>query len=275
MLELPEAVVIAEQIKSELRGKKIVSVDANRSPHKFAWFHGDPDGYPDLLNGREIETAASYGGLVEVTAGQVRIVFGDGVNIRYLPAKAQPPAKHQLLLRFDDSSSLVGSVQMYGGLWAFLEGEFNNPYYSVAREKPSPLGYQFDYGYFEALLAGEKASSLSAKAFLATEQRIPGLGNGILQDILWTARIHPRQKIGSLSGAELESLFKSVKSVTAEMAACGGRDTEKDLYGCPGGYSTILSKKTVGGHCPACGKTIKKEAYMGGSVYYCTGCQRV
>lgn|GEM_PF-2077218 len=30
------------------------------------------------------------------------------------------------------------------------------------------------------------------KAFLATEQRIPGLGNGVLQDILWTARIHPK-----------------------------------------------------------------------------------
>lgn len=33
---------------------------------------------------------------------------------------------------------------------------------------------------------------LTAKAFLAAEQRIPGLGNDVLQDILWDAGIDPR-----------------------------------------------------------------------------------
>jgi len=30
----------------------------------------------------------------------------------------------------------------------------------------------------------------------------------------------------------------------------------------------------VGRPCPACGALIKKEAYMGGTVYYCESCQR-
>ncbi|MCQ4762422.1 hypothetical protein NE555_17590, partial [Alistipes onderdonkii] len=41
----------------------------------------------------------------------------------------------------------------------------------------SPLGDGFDAAYFDRLVAGAKPN-LSAKAFLATEQRIPGLGNG-------------------------------------------------------------------------------------------------
>jgi len=162
---------------------------------------------------------------------------------------------------------------MYGGLWAFPSGQFDNPYYLIAKQKPSPLTDRFDYSHFETLLEGEKLESLSAKAFLATEQRIPGLGNGVLQDILWVARIHPKRKVATLSDQELRGLFRSVKSVLHEMAERGGRDTERDLYGCPGGYKTVLSKNTVDMPCPSCGTIIKKAAYLGGSIYYCEGCQ--
>jgi len=273
VLELPEAIAIAEQVTTALRGKKIKSVTANQSPHKFAWFCGDPGGYNGLLSDCAIEGAVPCGGMVEIWAGPAQILFGDGVSLRYFPAGERLPSKHQLLIEFDDSSSLVGSVQMYGGLWAFPAGEFDNQYYLAAKQKPSPLTDEFDYAYFGSLLEGEKLESLSAKAFLATEQRIPGLGNGVLQDILWAARIHPRRKVATLSDQELRGLFGSVKSVLREMAARGGRDTERDLYGRPGSYKTVLSRNTVDTPCPACGTTIKKEAYMGGSVYYCGGCQ--
>jgi formamidopyrimidine-DNA glycosylase len=273
MLELPEAIVIAEQVGTALRGKRISSVSANHSPHKFAWFYGDPGNYNSLLSGHTVESAMPWGGMVEIWAGPTRILLGDGVSLRYYPAGEKAPPKHQLLIEFDDSSSLVGSVQMYGGLWAFPAGEFDNPYYVVAQQKPSPLTDEFDYAYFKTLLEGKKLESLSAKAFLATEQRIPGLGNGVLQDILWVARIHPRRKVAALSDEELRTMFRSVKSVLHEMAEQGGRDTERDLYGRPGGYRTRLSKNTVDKPCPVCGTTIKKETYMGGSVYYCEGCQ--
>jgi formamidopyrimidine-DNA glycosylase len=275
MLELPEAVTVAEQIHQTLQGKRIMNVNANRSPHKFAWFYGEPQNYHDLLIEKTIEKATSYGGLVEIVAGDARLLFGDGVNLHYYAPGEKLPAKHQLQVEFEDFSSLVGSVQMYGGLGAFPDGQLDNPYYLIARQKPSPLTEQFDYGYFESLLPHEKLNSLSAKAFLATEQRIPGLGNGVLQDILWTARIHPKRKIATLADAELSKLFQSVKSVLAEMTTQGGRDTERDLYGCPGGYQTILSKNTAGQPCPVCGTTIKKEAYLGGSIYCCEGCQRL
>lgn len=275
MLELPEAVVLAEQVNNSLIGKRIKNVYANRSPHKFAWFHGDPQNYHELLAEKTVEKAVPYGGMVEITAGEARILFGEGVNLRYFKAGEKLPAKHQLQIEFADYSSLVGSVQMYGGLWAFPVGQLDNPYYEVAREKPSPLTEQFDYSHFETLLMDKKLKSMSAKAFLATEQRIPGLGNGVLQDILWTARVHPKRKMITMSARELQAIFNAVKTVLAEMAANGGRDTERDLHGCPGGYKTILSKKTAARPCPACGTSIKKEAYMGGSIYYCRVCQKL
>jgi formamidopyrimidine-DNA glycosylase len=121
----------------------------------------------------------------------------------------------------------------------------------------------------------EQTPKLSAKAFLATEQRVPGLGNGVLQDILWTARIHPRKKMGELSSVEIDAMYDAVKDVLAQMTARGGRDTERDLFGRPGGYETVLSKNTVGKACPACGTAIRKEPYLGGAVYFCSQCQRL
>jgi len=53
----------------------------------------------------------------------------------------------------------------------------------------------------------------------------------------------------------------------------GGRDTEKDLYGNTGGYATKMSKNALTAGCPMCGGTVTKEAYLGGSVYYCSHCQ--
>ena len=176
---------------------------------------------------------------------------------------------------FEDGTALSTSVQMYGGLWCFQQGRFENPYYQAAVQKPSPLGREFDRAYFHVLLDGSEVGKMSAKAWLATEQRIPGLGNGVLQDILYNARIHPKCKIGSLSEGEKEILFGAIKDTLAEMAVRGGRDTEKDLFGKAGGYKTKASKLTAGSTCPVCGGIIRKESYLGGSIYYCDRCQKI
>lgn len=273
MLELPEACTIANQINNTILGKKIIRVVANHSPHKFAWYFGDPQNYNSLLTGKTIDEANSYGSMVEIKTGDAVMLFGDGAALRFYNEDVKIPDKHQLLIQFEDSTTLIVSVQMYGGLWCFKGGEFDNPYYKVAKEKPSPLAVEFDKGYFLNLLSVPDIEKLSSKALLATEQRIPGLGNGVLQDILYEAKIHPRKKVNTFSDQDRENLFYAIKSVLEKMALQGGRDTEKDLFGQPGGYKTKLSKKTFNSPCAICGGIIKKENYLGGSIYYCEGCQ--
>jgi formamidopyrimidine-DNA glycosylase len=272
MIELPEAAVLARQINETVVGKEIKDVIAARTPHKLAWYFGDPQEYKGLLTGKIISEATSYGGQVEITAGKAKLLFSDGVNLRYYNKGEKLPSKHQLLIQFDDGSSLVGWVQMYGGLSAFQEGENDNKYYLIAKERPSPLSDDFDADYFKSLF-DESTAKLSLKAFLATEQRIPGLGNGVLQDILFNAKMHPKKRTGTLSATQQQVLFDSIKNTLSEMTAKGGRDTENDLFGQPGAYKTKLSKNTVGQPCLVCGTLIQKEAYLGGSIYYCGNCQ--
>ncbi|MCL1849349.1 MAG: endonuclease VIII [Clostridiales bacterium] len=274
MIEIPEAVTIAAQIHEALAGKTIAKAEAAHSPHGFAFYFGNPQDYPALLEGKRIGSAYANGGQIEIEAEDARITLNDGTLPRIHQAGGKIPAKHQLYLEFDDGSFMVCTIQMYGGLMAFPDGANDNFYYLVGKEKPSPLTEAFDEAYFSGICRQAKPNT-SAKAILATEQRIPGLGNGCCQDILFTAGVNPQTKLSSLPDAQLSNLFDCVKGVLRAMTDGGGRDTEKDLYGSPGGYTTTLSAKTRGLPCPICGSTIVRKAYLGGNVYFCPICQPV
>jgi formamidopyrimidine-DNA glycosylase len=273
VIELPESLNLANQINSNIAGKRVCNIKAGHTPHKLAWYYGQPAQYFDLLIGKTVGKARGIGSLVEISLDKARVLFGEGANARFHNKNEARPAKHQLLIEFEDRSAISFSVQMYGGLGAFLEGELDNPYYKVAMEKPSPLSPDFDKAYFGRLIEDRSVQKLSLKALLATDQRIPGLGNGVLQDILFNAKMHPRKKVGYLSVKDHETLFSSVKTTLTAMTSQGGRDTEPDLFGRPGRYRTILSKNTLGKPCPLCGTLIKRDAYMGGNIYYCESCQ--
>ena len=275
MIELPEAVVLSGEINDLLAGKQILNVVAAQSPHKFAWYHQEPGDYHDLLANTFIEKSYNQGGFVRMDFTENKsIVFSEGVRIRYLKDGEKLPEKHQLLMEFSDHSHLVCSIQMYGGLCAFKENEYDNEYFSAARNKPSPFSTDFNETYFDGLIANS-SEKLSLKAFLATEQRIPGLGNGVLHDILFNSGLHHKKKLNTVSDENKENLFYSVKTTLLEMKENGGRDTEQDLFGYPGNYQTILSKNTLGKPCQKCGSIIEKQSYMGGSIYLCPTCQKM
>jgi len=274
MLEIPESHTIAEQLNETIKGKKIITVATDNYPHKFAFYYEDPKGYNNLLKGKTIGKSSAYGGQVEIIAEDTKIVFGDGANIRYLSYDEKIPEKNQLLIKFDDSSSLICSTQMYAFIHVAIATEYENEYYNVAKEKPSPLSDDFNKEYFESLMEEIRPND-SVKSFLATKQRIPGLGNGTLQDILFNAKIHPKTKIKKLTKKDKDRLFESVKETLKSMIRKRGRNTEKTLFGESGGYEVLLSAKTFKNPCPSCGEKLNKESYLGGTIYYCPNCQKL
>lgn len=274
MIEIPESRNMGKQVDEALEGKVIAEVVNATSPHKFAWFNGDPLKYGDLLKGRKVQSGRGHGMYVDILFdNDVTLSVSEGTNIRYCSPLEDPPEKHQLLLVFEDVGFLAFTVAMYGGISAF-EGGFDNKYYQGSLTSLSPLEDEFDEEYLENIFKSVK-NNMSIKALLATEQRMPGLGNGVLQDILFNAGLHPKRKISTLSDFDKADLFHSLKVTLQTMTDKVGRDTEKDLYGKSGRYKTILSKNTYKEPCPNCGNEITKETYLGGSVYYCSCCQKM
>lgn len=272
MLELPESTTVSRQITETLAGRTVAFAEAAHTAHGFAFYSHDAEEYPDLLVGKTLDACTPAGSIVDATIGDMHLAFNDGVNIRYVEPGAKLPKKYQFHLVFDDGSGIVCSVQMYGAMMVYPNGVTDNFYYNVAHEKPSTLSDAFDRHYFDGLVA-EAEEKNSAKELLATKQRIPGLGNGVLQDILFNAGVNPQKKLRAMDQSDLDALFASIKSTLSAMTEAGGRNTDKDLFGNPGGYATLLSAKTKDRPCPRCGSPITRKAYLGGNVYFCPVCQ--
>ena len=288
MIEIPESNTIADQLNETIKGKKILSVITNNHHHKFAFFYNEPNEYNNLLKEKFIGNSFAYGGQIKILAindskfednneiikNNVIIALSEDTIIKYVDGEEEISEKHQLLIKFEDSSAIICSARMYAQLHVALESDYENEYFDIAVEKPSPLSENFDMDYFERLLSEVRANS-SVKSFLATKQRIPGLGNGSLQDILFNAKVNPKTKIKKLSQEDKKRLFNSVKRTLYEMTKNGGRNTEKTLFGEYGGYEVILSSKTYKIPYLSCGDKIVKESYLGGTIYYCPTCQKI
>lgn len=271
MLEFPETINIALQINQHIQGKRVKHVLPPTKPHKFCWFAGEPEAYNAALNGAEVCSTEGFGGYVELSFDNGKcLCFNDGVNL-LLTDKGKVPQNYQLLIEFEDAAALVFTVAMYGGI-VLHDGCYDNQYYLKSKSAISPFDDKFET-YYRNLLESSKAT-LSMKAFLATEQRFPGIGNGVLQDILLEAGIHPKRKISTLTGLEQDKLLSGIVSVLKSMTDKGGRDTEKNIFGQFGDYKTKLSKNTLNSGCVQCGGIIIKENYLGGTIYYCPSCQK-
>lgn len=269
MIEYPEALTLSRQLNNVLEDKTVARVYPPTKPHKFCWFNGNPADYNNALCGLTFSVAEAFGIYVELGFQHMRLCINDGVNVR-LSDCDDTPKDYQLMIEFHDGTRLVFSVAMYGGI-ILHKGDYDNEYYLRSRAAESPCTQAFPQAFYDTF--AKCKPTLSAKAFLATEQRFPGIGNGVLQDILFEAGINPKRKIATFDKEDIDKLLSCTESVLHRMADSGGRDTEKDLYGKFGGYVTRMSKNSLADGCPVCRGEITKEAYLGGSVYYCANCQ--
>ena len=274
MIEIPESKNLEVQATQSLMGKKIKKVFTSNNPHKFCWFNGDLKNYAKLLEGKTIIGAKGHGMYLDLCMeSDTSLSIGEGAIIKFCEPFENRPEKYQIMIDFDDNTYLVFTVAMYGSILAYM-GMLDDKYHIGSLKSISPLSENFNEKYFESLFT-EAGKDMSVKAFLTTEQRIPGLGNGSLQDILICSGIHPKRKISALSDSEKDGLLYNVKAILKDMVTRGGRDTEKDLFGKFGGYKTILSKNSCKEPCRLCGGAIVKEPYLGGAIYYCKTCQRL
>jgi len=276
MIEHPEAVTIARQIADTLTGKQIQEAVRGNKPHKFAFYTCSPEEYAAILAGQSIAGAQASGSLILVrTSGDSFIVLGGGgERILYHATPDTLPKAHQLLLRFSDDTFLTVTVQGWGSCQLYTPEELDaNHWYANRGLEATDEG--FTQEYFEGLFAALPAEdSRAVKYFIISEPGVWGIGNGLLQDILLAAKIHPRCRAVDLTKAQRRALHKAIVKTIESAVKLGGRSDEHDLFGNTGGYERKLSSAAAGLPCPACGKAdILKESFLGGAIYTCPECQ--
>lgn len=273
MIELPEARTIAKDLRREILGKKVVEVGRMNVDHKFTFYQGNPEEYAKKLCGKVVTDIVNRNYYVEIVLEEQKLILRDGAQIRYYPKESPRSKKSALFVVFEDGSYLDVTTLMYCVLGVMTPQELKqDPYYQLELCRPGAMEEDFTWDYFLSLI-DSKTEELSLKAFLATKQRIPGVGNGVLQDILFMARLHPKRKIRTLQFMEKRNLYEAIRTTLKQMIEQNGRDTEKTIYGEFGQYQTKMSHKNYRHGCPICHREIVKENYLGGVIYYCPHCQ--
>ncbi len=274
MLEMPEAVTIAQQMQSTLTSKTFQHFSRGVLMHKFLWLSKTAEEYAAILTGLKITGASSYGRSIFLHVGEERLLwFGElGGRILYHPQGKPLPAKYHLRWDFTDDSAMTYTLQMWGFVQLLEMSELSEQPY--AKGGIPPLSEAFTAEQFNQLLEEyPDKTKKGVKGFLVTSQHVNGIGNSYLQDILFKAKIHPARKIPTLSTDDRQRLYTAIQNTLAQAIKLGGREDERDLFDRPGGYQRLMSSQSVGQPCPDCSTPIQKISYLGGACYLCPHCQ--
>ena len=275
MIELPEVITIARQIRNEFVGKRIAAVSIAEERPKFMFLNEDLDAYEDRLVGRKIVDVRGNGKWIFATldSGTILLIGEMFGRIRYVPSAEATPKKTHGVVTFEGDARLVVTIQAWGGFQVLTPEELAiHPY--AGNLGISPIAEEFTSERFDEILdSSGDWSRKPIKAFLVHEGNVSGIGNGYLQDVLYRAKLFPKRKVPGVSPDERKRLHHAIVETMTEAIERGGRDTEVDLYGAPGGYTPILDRRAKGRPCPDCGTPIAKISYLGGSCYVCSSCQ--
>jgi len=276
VIELPEALVIAQQMNAEIAGKKIEYGNRGNTTHKFAFSSGTAEEYATIFKDKTIGKARGHGSriLVPIEPGYLLVLGDGGERILYHPEGKRLPKKTHLLIHFADDSCLTVTVQGWG-FTLLLPEATSGKHRHVQLDRTPPLSKAFTWKYFQSLFEKIDPESVkSIKYFLISEPGVWGIGNGCMQDILFHGKIHPKRRIVDIHADEKRALYDAIVGTLTQMVEQGGRYSERDLYDNHGGYVRILDSKTQDKPCPECGTIIEKSQYLGGAIYYCPTCQQ-
>ncbi len=227
----------------------------------------DVDALTDGLTGRVLATSEASGKQMLFRFGKDRsrwlgVHLGMRGRLRVDEADAEPE-KHDYLVLRQRGRRLVFNDQRVFGRLLYAEGAEVPDWW--AKLPASIFSEDFSRGAVEDFLKRRKRTPL--KPLLLMQERFPGVGNWMADEILWRARLHPRRLSGELSAKEVTKLWKTTRDVCVKSV-----EQIDDDWRYP--RSWLFSHRwTDGGSCPRCGGGLERAVIGGRRTCWCPVCQ--
>ena len=129
--------------------------------------------------------------------------LGMSGELRVEPAN-YTPLKHDHLVLLTAKQALVFSDPRMFGRVQFHRGAMAPAWWS--KIAPPILSPEFTVEVVAAFL--KRRARAPIKAVLLMQERFPGIGNWMADEILWRARIHPKRRAGTLKPVEIQKLWR-------------------------------------------------------------------
>lgn len=172
------------------------------------------------------------------------------------------PTKHDHLVLETRRHALVFSDPRMFGRVQFHLGPQPPPWWSNIA--PAILSSDFTAAAVGDFL--RRRARAPIKAVLLMQERFPGLGNWMADEILWRAAIHPKQPAGSLTSTETKTLWQECRRVcrlALEKIAGKGHEPPADLNVNIPETWLFHHRWRAGGRCPRTGVLLLREEIGG------------
>ena len=273
MPELPEAEVVAQQLRAHLLGAQLNECWVGRSDIIR-------EGLPMLpwYRGARLEGVERYGKSVALgfqKEGELRYAVAElGMTglLLFRATQTKHPQHVHVRMSFTgarESELRYWNPRRFGRLSLLDQAGLDR--YRTRRFGVDPLTVPRDE--FVSLVQARRGR---LKPLLMHQQVIAGIGNIYANEILFRSRLHPNREVGRLREATIHKLYDTMQEVLHESIFCGGSSV-KDFFAPDGTEGRYKNRHLVYGKegqpCPnRCGRIIRR-LQSERSSFICPACQ--
>ncbi len=192
------------------------------------------------------------------SVGWLGLHLGMSGELRVEPPDYQSRKHDHLVLKQEKRSLVFTDPRMFGAVQFAIGPDAPDWWTKIA---PAILSPAFSVDAVAEFL--RRRARAPIKAVLLMQERFPGVGNWMADEILWRAAIHPKRAAGSLTPAEVRTLHRECRKVcqlALDTIAGKGRALPPDLnVNIPRSW-LFLHRWEDGGRCPRTGvKLLRAE----------------
>jgi formamidopyrimidine-DNA glycosylase len=281
MPELPEVETIARDLRPQLAGRRIESVQLTRDPaiRRRLVRYPNPTRFVRSLRGRTIRSVERRGKYLVMPLDNdgERLVVHLGMtgHLRVWEPE-ETPVKHThfralldsgLELRYDDP-------RQFGRLLLGTQEDLVAGRAFPAKLGPEPIHGDLTEAQFDKIV---KSRRRPIKSALLDQSFLAGVGNIYADEACFRAGIRPSRWTHRLTARERRALYSSIQEVLENSIAARGSSIINyvDAFGLRGSnQEKLLVYGRSGEPCVKCGTPLQGSRLAGRSTVYCRKCQR-
>jgi formamidopyrimidine-DNA glycosylase len=272
MPELPEVTVISEDVAELAVGREVLRAAVFRPDVTNV----DPEEFGRRLVGRTLRATGRRGKIIVLDFGEVvglvhLVISG---RVLRLPEWREPDRMNTAVLEFEGEGEplVLAFTRLWLGYFDLYKPGEEERHPLISRLGPDPLSEDFTVQY----LASAFSRKASVKALLLDQSVVAGLGNIYVDEILFSARVHPARKASTLSRDEIQNIHAATRDILRRAIELRGTtfDSYHDAFGETGKFQHQLKVFARAGEpCQECGTEIMKSRVAGRGTHTCPACQ--